>query len=236
MATVTEPIQAPSPPTAPSQPVQVVNRVVLHAVSWQEYTQFLEAVGTRRLRLTYDRGTLEIMTVSGLHEWWKDRVTFFIHLLGMMLRLDVQPYGHTTHRRQDRDRGLESDECFYIGNPAAVRGPRNIDLTRDPPPDLAVEIEISRSSLDRMGIYAALNIPEVWRFDGDTLRIYRLRGDGSYEETDRSLIFPSLPLSEFNQLLHQTTGLTAFDLFDRFQEWGRQHGLIGGQDTGNGSS
>jgi Uma2 family endonuclease len=146
-------------------------------------------------------------------------------LLGAALGLDVQGSGSTTFRRRIRERGLEPDECFHIRNFKKVVGPRNLDLRRDPPPDLAIEVEISRSALDRMGIYAALGVPEVWRCDGETLTVWRLRDDGTYEPCDRSLSFPSLPLTEFLQFLHQTEDLSEAGLIAPFQKWVREHAL-----------
>jgi Uma2 family endonuclease len=237
MSTGMHPVASTAPPilAAPPKREQVVHRVLLYAVTWQEYNKLLEVAGERRIRLTYDRGTLEIMTRSGPHEWWKERLNWFIRLIGIVLRLDVQPYGSVSQRREDLARGLEPDECFYIGKPARVRGPRNIDLTQDPAPDLAIEIDISRSSLDRMSIYAALGIPEVWRFDGELLRVYLRQPDGSYQESRVSRIFPLLPLPEFAQLLLQSQSLSDMEVHDAFPAWAEANGLVPEQGTANGS-
>jgi Uma2 family endonuclease len=229
--TVAEQVQAP---TQQAPPVQVQNRLVLHWVDWTDYTKFLEAVGHHRVRLTYNRGTLEIMTVSGIHDWWKRRIGFLLPWLGALLNLKVQGYGHTTLRRRDVEQGLEPDEQFYIRHAVQVYGPRNIDLTQDPPPDLAIEIDISRSSLDRMAIYASLRIPEVWRFDGEILRIYHLQVDGTYAERERSLSFPTLPIPDFAQFLRQTENLSESELIVPFQAWARQHALPSAPDSANG--
>jgi len=218
-----------------SQSVSSEQRIVLYGVDWPAYEKFLDAAATTRsIRLTYDRGTLEIMTVSGIHGWWNARIAFVLRLLGAVLGIDVQGYLTMTLRRQDVERGLEPDEGFYIRH-QEVRGPRNIDLSRDPPPDLALEVDISRSSLDRMGIYSALRVPEVWRFDGEALRVYRLRADGTYEECERSPSFPSLPLAEFIQFLQQTQDLSDAGVIAPFQEWAREHVLPGWQAGGNGA-
>jgi Uma2 family endonuclease len=220
--------------------VRVENRVLLHTVDWETYTKFLEAVGTRRIRLTYDRGTLEIMTISRPHEWWKSRIGFLIRLLGGMMKMKVQPSGSTILRRQDVERGLEPDDAFHIHHAEQMAGPRNLDLTQDPPPDLALEVDISRSSLNRMGIYASLRIPEVWRYDGEALQVSHLQVDGTYVEAQQSLSFPTLPLAEFVPFLHQTEDLSETELIDPFREWVRTHVLSRGQgadsqDTGNGA-
>lgn len=201
-------------------------RLLLHAVDWKTYEKFLDAVGDRPLRLTYDRGNLEFMAPSWHHEWWKSRFGFVLRLLGAELNLKVQGGGSTTFRREELDRGLEPDDCFYFGeHTVQMRGPRQLDLSRDPPPDLAIEVEISPSALDRPGVYAALGVPELWRFDGDTLRVFRLGTGGVYEPCEHSLAFPSLPLGAFLGFLCRTQELDEASLLRPFQEWVRAHVL-----------
>jgi Uma2 family endonuclease len=201
------------------------SRIVLYGVSWQEYGRLLEAFGTRRIRLTYDQGTLEIMTISGLHEWWKRRFGLILPLLGYLLGVGVQGYGSTTLRREDAARGLEPDEGFYIGTASGLRGPRDIHLPRDPAPDLAIEIDMSPSALNRLALYAALQISEVWRWDGRVLQVYSLRPDGTYEVRDQSRHFPSLPLAGLAAFLEQTADLGEDALIGPFLEWARTHVL-----------
>jgi Uma2 family endonuclease len=231
MANVAEQIRTPPAPATPTPAAPVGNRVLLYSVSWEEYTKFLEAAGTHRLRLTYDRGTLELMTLSNPHEWWRGRFGFVIRLLGGVLNIDVQGCGSTTLRREDLERGLEPDEGFYIAN-EWMRGPRHLDLAHDSPPDLAVEIDISRSCLDRMNIYAALGVREVWRFAGETLQVYRRNDAGQYEVHDRSTCFPNLPLVELVQFLQETQGLSESGLILPFQTWVREHVLANPPGSG----
>jgi Uma2 family endonuclease len=91
------------------------------------------------------------------------------------------------------DRGLEPDECFYLRNEPMVRGKEELNLSIDPPPDLAIEVELSRDVLDKMRVYAALGVPELWRFDGESLKIYELADDGDYRPRDGSLHLPDFP-------------------------------------------
>ncbi len=215
-----------------TEPVRGEQRLLLYAVDWQTYEKFLDAVGKRRLRLTYDRGNLEIMAPSWNHEWWKRRFGFLMPLLGAETNVAVQGGGSTTYRREDLERGLEPDECFYIGPHAVqMRGPREIDLQRDPAPDLAVEIDISSSSLNRQSIYAALRVPELWRFDGASLQAYRLGANGAYELCEHSLSFPFLPLVAFVQFLQDTQELEESALIRPFQDWIRAHVLPGRPGT-----
>jgi Uma2 family endonuclease len=198
---------------------------VLYGIDWPTYERFLEAVGPRRILLTYDRGKLEIMAPLWNHEWWKTRVGICLRVLCRELKLEIQSGGSTTFRREDMARGIESDDCFYIKNARRTTGLRDLDLTRDPPPDLALEVEGTRSALDRMGIYAALGVPEVWRYDGDAVHIHRLRPDGRYDDSDQSLSFPALPTNKFAEFIHTTQGLPELALEDAFRDWVRQHVL-----------
>jgi Uma2 family endonuclease len=199
--------------------------VILYA-DWSEYERFLEAVGNRRIFLTYDRGVLEIMAPLYDHEWWKGRVRVLLPVLCGELGLELQGAGSTTLRREDAKRGLEADESFYIKNVSRMLGLRErIDLTSDPPPDLALEVEGTRSALDRMGAYAALGVPEVWRYDGEAFSVHRLRPDGQYEQSGQSLSFPALPLDEFARFINETQGLGEVALMSAFRDWVRQHVL-----------
>jgi Uma2 family endonuclease len=203
-------------------------RLLLHAIDWRTYEKFLDAVGDRAIRLTYDRGNLEIVTPSFNHEWWKGRFGLLIRLLGGELGVHVQGAGSTTFRREELDRGLEPDDCFYVGEHAAqMSGLRVLDLSRDPPPDLVIEVEIGPAALDRPGMYAALGVPELWRFDGEVLRVFRLGPDRSYQPSERSVIFPTLPLPAFMEFLHQTQESDEAGLDRPFQEWVRAHALPG---------
>ena len=195
-------------------------RFLLHDISWQFYEAFLaELVERPGLRLTYDRGNLELRTLSYKHEWLRRRIGLLIQCLAEELNLDFQGYGSTTFKRGDLQRGLESDEGYYIANESRIRGKTEIDLRRDPPPDLAVEVEISRSALNRMVIYAALRIPELWRFDGVHLHVYRLRPDGEYEELTHTPTFPFLPLAEAIDFLRRTYELSESGMLRACREW-----------------
>jgi Uma2 family endonuclease len=160
------------------------------------------------------------------HEWWKTRVAVLLRVLCRELHLEIQGAGSTTLRREDTQRGLEADEWFYIANAPRIAGLRErIDLTRDPPPDLAVEVEGTRSALDRLGVYAALRVPEVWRYNGEEFVVHCLRADGQYEVAQQSRSFPALPLAEFAAFIEQTQGLLEMALEDAFRDWAREHVL-----------
>lgn len=138
-------------------------RLRLSAVSWETYLVTSDGLGPRRIRVTYDRGEMERTPLSPRHENRKTLLARLVEALNEELAIDIAGFGSMTCRRQDLERGLEPDECWWIAHESAVRGREDIDLAVDPPPDLVLEVEVSRGTLDRMGIYAALEVPEVWR-------------------------------------------------------------------------
>jgi Uma2 family endonuclease len=173
------------------------DRIVLQDITWGTYESLLREIGPRHYRVTYDEGELEIMTLSFGHEnagRWLGRLIFF---LALELQIALCSGGATTLKRSLRKKGLEADECFWIEHEKHMRGKKEWDAANDPPPDLAVEIDITSSSLDRMAIYAALKVPEIWRFDGETFEVLVLNPGGKYKAKAKSPTFPWVPLAEF---------------------------------------
>jgi Uma2 family endonuclease len=175
-------------------------RFLLQNVGWQVYDLFLRELGDRPIRLTYSRGDLELMTPSTIHEKYARFLGRLIEVLTVEMGIEVCNLGSMTCRVEDLDRGLEPDECFYIHNEPAIREKSKIDLSVDPPPDLAIEIDITSSSIDRQEIYAKIGVRELWRFDGETLRVLILNADGRYQPVEQSEIFPFLPIEKVPEL------------------------------------
>jgi Uma2 family endonuclease len=169
-------------------------RVLLRDVSWQEFEAILEDLGEHRAaRLAYDRGTLEIMTPLPEHEDDKEIIGDLVKALLEELDIEFRSLGSTTFKNKEMAQGIEPDQCFYIQHEAAIRGKKRLDLTVDPPPDLALEIDVT--SRTHPSIYEALKVPELWRFDRGKLQINVLR-KGNYVKSQDSLIFSGLPLTE----------------------------------------
>jgi Uma2 family endonuclease len=177
---------------SPADPVQWEGRLVLHDVGWNEYEAMLDIVGDRHIRVTYDRGTMEVAMPSQKHERVAQLIGLFVTRLAELLDKPYEPLGMTTWRKPDAEKGLEADQCYYIQNQAVVRSRDVLDLDVDPPPDLAIEVDISSSSLNRMEIYAGLRVPEVWRYDGRSVWFFELGPEGEYRESDESRSFPGL--------------------------------------------
>jgi Uma2 family endonuclease len=166
-------------------------RLLLDGVDWRTYLRLLHAFAERPgIRLTYDRGRLEIMSPRLDHERDADFLGRLAVTLTEELGLPIMAGGSTTLRRRRKRRGLEPDRCYWIANEPRMRGKRQLDLRTDPSPDLAIETDVTSSSLDRMGIYAALGVPEVWRLDDQGLTFQVLGANRQYAPASRSLSFP----------------------------------------------
>ena len=168
-------------------------RVLLNGISWADFETILADLGDHRAaRVAYQQGVLEIMAPLPEHESAKENISDLIKALLEELDIEFLSLGSTTFKNEQMIQGIEPDQCFYIRNESAVRGKDRIDLTIDPPPDLALEIDVtSRTHLD---IYVALQLPELWHFEQGQLQINVLQ-NGEYVEVAESPSFPGLPLS-----------------------------------------
>jgi Uma2 family endonuclease len=209
-----------SPPQSPTS--EPIDRYVFRAVDWQTYRAIMDAIGERHVRAAYDGENLEIMTTSRQHDRCSRILYRLIIALTEELDVPISSAGPTTLDREEVERGIEPDECFYLTNEPRVREKDNLDLSVDPPPDLAVEIDVSRSSLNRLAIYARLGIPEVWRFDGQEVRVYLRTETGDYVESSHSRHFPFFPIPEFTTFLNRRTESDENKLVRSFRAWVRE--------------
>ena len=196
-------------------------RLLLHGLDWDRYRQIASALRGRHVRLRYDRGSLEFMTISSADAHLSRLLAQFVVVLTDEFGLPRRSFGDMTCDREDLSRGLEPDECFYITNEPAVRGREVLDLTIDPPPDLMIEIDLSRPRRDRPAIQAGLGVPELWQCDGQTLRTLLLTPEGGYVVAEEGRCIPSLrpaALEPFLQRRHDTDEGT---LVREFRNWAR---------------
>lgn len=187
---------------SPSNPVtrSAEQRVLLRNVSWQGYQQILSALGEcRSARLIYFDGCLEIMSPLEEHESSSSRINQFVNVVTEETNQTLKSLQSTRLNKPDLPGSAEPDQCYYIANESLVRG-RVVDLAIDPPPDLVVEVDITNTNIDKNALYAAMGIPEFWRYDGQALRIFRL-AKGEYHETETSLAFPNIDKDFLYQFL-----------------------------------
>jgi Uma2 family endonuclease len=202
-------------------PASGEQRFRLSFVSWEKYEQMVAWFDGRHARLTYDRGELELMTVSHRHENAKHFLGLFLVTLAELLDIDIHSGGSMTFKREDLDKGLEPDECYWVEHEPQMRGKQDYDQENDPPPDLVIEVEVSRSVMDRMGIYAAMKVPEVWRWDGEQLHFCLLRR-GKYVEGPVSRHVPVLAADEVARFMGLRGALSEIKLLRAFREWVRE--------------
>lgn len=195
--------------------------LVLHTVDWPTYSRLLDVFRHRRsLRLTYDRGALQIISPRLDHESFADLLGRLVVVLTEEFHVPIKAAGSATLRRRRGRRGLEPDRAWWIANEPRVRGKLEIDLRADPPPDLAIEIEITHGLLDRHAIYAALRVPELWCFDGREITFLVLDDRGNYVPQDHSLAFPALERSDLAQFLAPSS-LDENARVAQFRQWVR---------------
>jgi len=164
----------------------------MHGISWQTFQQLLADRGERcGVLVAYDCGTVELRVPSQEHEWIKTTLTQVVEAVAFARDLHYRSLGSTTFVREDLARGFEPDACFYLDHAHAIAPDRPLDLAVDPPPDLVIEVDITCSSLDKLPIYAALGVPEVWRYTGNEVEIRCLLED-AYRVSDTSRVLPGI--------------------------------------------
>ncbi|KOR34934.1 MULTISPECIES: Uma2 family endonuclease [Planktothricoides] len=196
-------------------------QIIMTDISWQMYEQMLEEFGEKqRGKINYSQGVLEIMVPLPEHEVNKVIIGDLIKIILEELNLEFWSLGSTTFKSESMKQGLEADDCFYIENEAYVRGKKRIDLTIDPPPDLAIEIDIT--SRTRFNNYEALGVKELWRFNGTKLEINVLQ-EGEYIQGNESFHFPGLPVGEvIPQYLEQSKIEGRNKTMKAFRAWVRE--------------
>ncbi|MGK7877698.1 MAG: Uma2 family endonuclease [Xenococcaceae cyanobacterium] len=205
----------------PPEKYPLAQPVLLKNISWQTYESLLKDLEKQpAIRLTYDRGLLQIMTPLKPHEGYKKIIGRFVETITEELDSDVCSLGSLTCKREDLARGFEPDQCYYIKNEELVWDKEKINLDEDPPPDLVIEIDITSSSINQFDLYAAFGVPEVWRYDGKILKFYGLE-DKLYVECDRSVAFPFLAPSEIVRFLELRKSTKETPLIKKFREWVR---------------
>lgn len=218
MSTTTPRTREPAPSNAPGSEGRVVLRGVGRAL--------FEAIAARRgggsvPRLTWIDGDLELMSPSTLHEVLARRLGLFVTIVAAALGMRPRDVGSMTLRRGRRRHGKEADTAFYLANSDQVRDVEQIDLGVHPPPDLAIEVEITSPLLAGERVYARLGVPELWRHDGQALRFYRLAGR-RYAEQDESVVLPHLRPDEVLHWVGQYDAMEIRDWIMAVDAWARQ--------------
>ncbi len=178
--------------------------------------------GYRNVRLTYTDGDLEIIAIQPPHEKYSWLLDKFVTQLSEEFLWKICPVGSSTLKRPDLEKGLEADQSYYVQHESVMRDKRKLDLLKMPPPDLVVEVDITSHSIDKLPIYAAMGIGEVWRYTEHTLTIYS-RSEGGYVECEGSPTFANLPVQTvIPKLIEDSFEEGNLKVLRRFREWVKQ--------------
>ncbi|MGE0883093.1 MAG: Uma2 family endonuclease [Blastocatellales bacterium] len=198
----------------PPGAVQLFNHV-----SWEEYEELLEALDEQpRYRLTFDEGKLEVMTVSAEHEEPAGLIPHLILVLAEESNLNFLGLRSTTLRKRKKAKGADPDDCYYFKDFKKIAGKKRLDLTVDPPPDLALEIDVTHRSLKKFSIYASIGVPEFWRYYRNRMEFYRLSGD-DYQEITHSDLFPFLTPDVLQMFLQKGLAEGTLVMVKEFRQW-----------------
>ncbi len=212
--------------TAPSNYYDAVSQLsdgavaIFHNVAWDEYEELLEQIGETRpgLRISYNDGTLKVVSVSTRHEKYACFLSSLVAHISLRLRINILFFGSMTMRKREKSKGTEPDNCFYV-QPAATIGSRlDLDFTVDPPPDVVVEVDILHDSRDNHLIYAALGVPEIWRYNGWKATILHLQ-ENDYVEAEASCALPMITPTILAAYLARMRQEGEFAAIIAFDEW-----------------
>lgn len=232
MTTATAASQGAAPATPPDDFAGLVKfmltrapgrRVTVEPVTWDEYERLMDAreEAGRRIRLTFDQGRLEIMPTSLTHELLKKILAILIEAWQEETGGKYIPGGNVTVKSEAKARGFEPDECYYVQNCARMVGRRELDLETDPPPDLVIEAEVSRTAAGRLPVFAGLGVPEVWRYDGDRVVVLLLTPGGTYQESAVSRAIPTFPFAEVPRFVAMVAEEDYATISRAFRAWVR---------------
>jgi Uma2 family endonuclease len=193
--------------------------LIFHGATWEEYEELLDQVGEAAgLRISFNDGTLKVMSLSSEHEKYVRFIEILIAAVRLRLRINIVSFGSATMRKRKKNKGNEPDACFYIQTAETIGNRIELDFSIDPPPDIAVEVDIHHDSTDSDAIYAALGVSEIWRYDEWAMTIYQLQ-EGEYVVAETSRALPMLNgeiLTEYVNRMRQDGEFKALLAFD---EW-----------------
>lgn len=205
--------------TVLSEPDQIV---ILRGIHWETYERLVadhqESSGTR---LNFDCGTLEIVSPSSEHEQLKETIAFLFQLIASELEIDVVAVGSTTFRRKDLRKGFEPDASFYIRNAQAIRKQPQIDLRWDPPPDVVVEIQVTNPAIDKLSIFAAAGVPEVWLYRDDQVEILGLESK-TYQTKPESSFLPGVTDPVLTSFVRSSRTMMSVEWIKTVRAWAKR--------------
>ncbi len=196
--------------------------VVLPNVSWATYHQFVRENMNRlrNPRFYYEKGSLLVMPVGAEHEYDNRLIASLTEIMAEEFQVNFYNLGSATYQRDDLERGFEPDSCFYFANEPKIRGVKQLDMAIHPPPDLLIEVDITSLSVKRESIFAAFGVPEIWRYDGATLRFLKLEG-AKYVPLTHSLALPLLTAEKLTEFIAASATMPRLAWVNHVRAWAR---------------
>jgi Uma2 family endonuclease len=216
----------PTTPAAEADSVLIADcgdSVVLHGIPWTLYRRLRRTPENYNIRMTYDGGELEIMSPSVEHEGIATLLGNLITVWALEFRIPFRSCRTMTIRRSLLERGFEPDNCYYVQHEPQMWNKKKVRFKTDPPPDLAIEVEVTRKLLNKMAIYAAFRVPELWSWRGDELKVYEFTPQGEYVARESSLCFPAFPIAKTQEIVRQLCAAHETDLILSFRDWVREN-------------
>ncbi len=197
-------------------------KLILQGVGWDFYERALkEFENSNALHFAYDDGFLEVEVPTLKHEKPKGLLADLVKFICLELEIDFVDAGQTTFRKKSKAKGVEPDTGFYIQKESQIRGKMEINLQKDPPPDLVIEVDVTSPSLDKMPIYAALGVPEVWLYKGEKVEFYKLIGE-KYQQIENSIALPILSSEKATDFLNKGLKESSSKWFQEVRNWTKQ--------------
>ncbi len=196
--------------------------VILSNISWETYNQFVEETMDKIVNpvFYFENGNLLIMVKSAEHEFTNDFIVLFINLVCEEWQKNFGSLGSTTYRRDDLEKGFEPDSCFYFENEPKIRGVKRLNMSVHPAPALIIEVDITSLSTFRQHIFAAFQVPEIWRFDGEKMQILRLEND-KYVEIPNSLALPKVTPEILTEFIGKSETLSRLEWINEVRSWAK---------------
>ena len=198
------------------------NSVILSNVSWTTYERFVQETMNKisNPRFYFDDGNLLIMSVSPEHEFYNRIIASLIDILAEAFQTNWLALGSTTYTKDDIEKGFEPDSCFYFANADKMLGVKRLDMSVHSAPDLIVEVDITSLSIFRQHIFAAFNVPEIWRFDGEKMQILKLEKD-KYIEIPNSLSLPKVTPEKLTGFVSKSATLSRLEWINEVRTWAK---------------
>jgi Uma2 family endonuclease len=196
-------------------------KLILQGVGWDFYERVLkEFADSNALHFAYNNGSLEVEVPTSRHEFVNRVLQDLVTFIALEIKINIRNAGSTTFRQETAAKGVEPDTCFYIQNASKMRGKQEIDLTTDPPPDLVIEVDVTSPSLEKLPIYAALKVPEVWLYKGKKVEFYKLANE-KYQKIKYSSAFPLLSSEKVTEFLNKGLNQDLNEWVEEIRKWAR---------------